>query len=128
MKIKQTDMASKADLTHSSGTGAVKHHKPIYQSYLPPCNGVCPAGENIQAWLAFVAKGEYHEAWQELVKNNPLPAVHGRVCYHPCETHCNRDKVDDSVSIHSVERFLGDLALEKGWTPKLLKPATGKKI
>lgn len=128
MKIKQTDMASRPDLSHSSGTGATAHQKPIYQSYLPPCNGVCPAGENIQAWLAFVAKGEYYEAWQELVKNNPLPAVHGRVCYHPCETHCNRDKVDESVSIHSVERFLGDLALEKGWTPKVIKPATGKKI
>ncbi len=128
MKIKQSDMASRPDLLNSSGTGAVQHQKPIYQSYLPPCNGICPAGENIQGWLAFVSKGEYYNAWQLLIENNPLPAVHGRVCYHPCETQCNRAKVDDPVSIHSVERFLGDLALEKGWVPKIIKSATGKKI
>ena len=128
MKIKQSDMASRPNLLHSSGTGAVQQKKPIYQSYLPPCNGICPAGENIQGWLAFVSKGEYYDAWQLLIENNPLPAVHGRVCYHPCETQCNRAKVDDPVSIHSVERFLGDLALEKGWTPKIIKPPTNKKI
>ena len=53
----------------------------------------------------------YAEAWQELVKNNPFPAIHGRVCYHPCEDHCNRSDVDSTVSIHAVERFLGDLAV-----------------
>jgi len=121
-------MASRPNLLRSSGTGAVQHKKPIYQSYLPPCNGICPAGENIQGWLAFVSKGEYYNAWQLLIENNPLPAVHGRVCYHPCETQCNRAKVDDPVSIHSVERFLGDLALEKGWVPKIINAATGKKI
>jgi len=128
MTVHKYDMTSSPDLSHYSGTGAVKQKKPIYQSYLPPCNGVCPAGENIQAWLALVAKKEYHLAWLELVKDNPLPAVHGRVCYHPCETHCNRDQVDDSVSIHSVERFLGDLALKEGWKPEIIKAPTGKKI
>ena len=50
-----------------------------------------------------------------LVADNPLPAVHGRVCYHPCETACNRTQLDSAVSIHAVERFLGDLAIEQGW-------------
>ena len=48
-------------------------------------------------------------------RDNPLPAIHGRVCYHPCESVCNRAHLDSAVSIHSVERFLGDLALERGW-------------
>jgi NADPH-dependent glutamate synthase beta subunit-like oxidoreductase len=83
---------------------------------MPPCNAGCPAGENIQAWLASVEAGNHEQAWRQLVTDNPMPAIHGRVCYHPCETVCNRAELDSAVSIHSVERFLGDLALEKGWT------------
>ena len=51
----------------------------------------------------------------QLVVDNPFPAIHGRVCYHPCESVCNRADLDSAVSIHSVERFLGDLALEQEW-------------
>jgi NADPH-dependent glutamate synthase beta subunit-like oxidoreductase len=94
---------------------------------LPPCNLTCPAGENIQAWLAFAQKGQYEEAWRVIVRDNPLPAIHGRVCYHPCENGCNRKRVDDPVSIHAVERFLGDLAIEKGWTIAPGAP-TGKRL
>lgn len=128
MTVHKHDMTSHPDLSHSSGTGAIQQKKPIYQASLPPCNRACPAGENIQAWLSLVVLGEYQQAWQELIKNNPLPAVHGRVCYHPCESSCNREQVDDAVSIHSVERFLGDLALRNGWKPAVCGPATGKKI
>ena len=67
-------------------------------------------------------------AWRELVSNNPLPAVHGRVCYHPCEDACNRKFTDSSVSIHAVERFLGDLALEKGWQFDKPRKQSGKKM
>jgi NADPH-dependent glutamate synthase beta subunit-like oxidoreductase len=82
---------------------------------LPPCNAACPAGENIQAWLAHVNAGEHERAWRTLVEDNPFAAIHGRVCYHPCESSCNRANLDSSVSIHAVERLLGDLALERGW-------------
>ena len=95
--------------------GPVRERRPVYVDLLPPCNAGCPAGENIQAWLAHMQAGEYERAWRELVADNPLPAIHGRVCYHPCESVCNRAKLDSAVSIHSVERFLGDLALERGW-------------
>ena len=54
-------------------------------------------------------------AWRTLVADNPLPAVHGRVCYHPCEGSCNRAQLDETVSIHAVERFLADLAIREGW-------------
>jgi NADPH-dependent glutamate synthase beta subunit-like oxidoreductase len=123
------DLTRRADLTrHDRGTGALRTRRPAYVDYLPPCNDACPAGENIQAWLAHAQAGDYEAAWRELVRNNPMPAIHGRVCYHPCEDSCNRIHTDSSVSIHAVERFLGDLALEKGW--QFDKPArkTGRKI
>lgn len=72
--------------------------------------------------------GRFEAAWQRLIEENPLPAVHGRVCYHPCETACNRAQVDDAVSIHAIERFLGDEALARGWQPAPPAPASGKKV
>jgi len=123
------DLTKRADLTrHDRGTGALRNRRPDYVDLLPPCNDACPAGENIQAWLALAQAGEHEAAWRELVRNNPLPSIHGRVCYHPCEDVCNRAFTDSAVSIHAVERFLGDLAIEKQWT--FAKPASnsGKKI
>jgi formate dehydrogenase (NADP+) beta subunit len=111
----QRDMTPVVDLTRKKGTGAERTRRPIYVDLLPPCNHACPAGENIQAWLALAQAGRWKEAWEQLISDNPLPAVHGRVCYHPCETVCNRRELDGAVSIHAVERFLGDLALRKGW-------------
>jgi thiamine biosynthesis lipoprotein len=63
--------------------------RPVYVDRLPPCNHACPAGENVQAWLGEAQAGRYREAWEILVRDNPMPAVHGRVCYHPCEDACN---------------------------------------
>ena len=87
-----------------------------------PCTSTCcpratrlSRGENVQAWLATLQAGRHEQAWRVLVADNPLPAIHGRVCYHPCESSCNRAELDSAVSIHAVERFLGDLALEQGW-------------
>jgi len=101
---------------------------PVYMDLLPPCNNACPAGENIQEWLRLVKAGQEELAWRQLVQDNPFPAVHGRVCYHPCEGACNRTGLDAAISIHGVERYLGDLALEKGWTfPKPDHP-TGLKV
>ena len=66
-------------------------------------------------------------AWETLMADNPLPATHGRVCYHPCETACNRSALDAAVSIHAVERFLGDMATHEGWTMPVA-PASGKRV
>jgi len=110
------DVAALPDLLHGhASAGPVRTHRPVYLDLLPPCNAGCPAGENIQAWLAQIQAGRPEQAWRELVRDNPLPAIHGRVCYHPCESVCNRADLDSAVSIHGVERFLGDLALERGW-------------
>jgi NADPH-dependent glutamate synthase beta subunit-like oxidoreductase len=97
-------------------SGPVRSQRPVYVDLLPPCNAGCPAGENIQAWLAHMKVDDHEAAWRQLTLDNPFPAVHGRVCYHPCETSCNRAELDEAISIHGVERFLGDLAIERGWT------------
>ncbi len=122
------DLTPLPDLLNDTAlAGPVRTRRPSYGDLLPPCNAGCPAGENIQAWLASTRAGEHERAWRQLVADNPLPAIHGRVCYHPCENVCNRAELDSSVSIHSVERFLGDLALERGWQfdPP---PSTGKRV
>ncbi|MDX8394171.1 MAG: NAD(P)-binding protein [Mariprofundales bacterium] len=123
------DMTAILDLTiHDLGTGAKRSQRPVYMDFLPPCNHACPAGEDIQAWLALAQEGSYEEAWQILIEHNPFPAIHGRVCYHPCETSCNRAMTDQEVSIHAVERFLGDLAMEKDWKPRYTVKPNGKRV
>jgi len=96
-------------------TGSWRTSRPVYIDRLPPCNHQCPAGEDIQGWLYHAESGDYESAWRHLVQQNPFPAIMGRVCYHSCESACNRGKLDESVGINSVERFLGDEALKRGW-------------
>ena len=123
------DVTPLPDLLHGqSRVGPVRERRPVYVDLLPPCNSGCPAGENIQAWLAHTMAGRHEQAWRELVADNPLPAIHGRVCYHPCESVCNRANLDSAVSIHSVERFLGDLALEQGWQFSPPPARSGKRV
>ncbi len=109
-------------------TGSWRTSKPVYLDRLPPCNNQCPAGEDIQSWLFHAESGDYEKAWRHLTRDNPFAAIMGRVCYHTCENACNRAKIDAPVGINSVERFLGDEAIKRGW--KFAAPATesGKKI
>jgi 2-oxoacid:acceptor oxidoreductase delta subunit (pyruvate/2-ketoisovalerate family) len=109
-------------------TGAWRTIRPLYVDRLPPCNHACPAGENIQGWLYHAESGQYEAAWRALTEDNPLPAIMGRVCYHPCETSCNRGQLDESVGINSVERFLGDEALKRGWKFSPIKDESGKRV
>ena len=109
-------------------TGSWRTSRPVYVDRLPPCNHACPAGENIQAWLSHAEAGNYENAWRVLVEDNPMPAVMGRVCYHPCETACNRAQIDAPVGINSVERFLGDEAIRQNWKFKPPEVETGKRV
>ncbi len=109
-------------------TGTWRTERPVYVDRLPPCNSACPAGENIQGWLAHAESGDYEAAWRVLTQDNPLPAVMGRVCYHPCETSCNRAQLDSAVGINSVERFLGDEALRRDWVFDKPAQKTGKRV
>ncbi|AMJ63452.1 glutamate synthase [Bosea sp. PAMC 26642] len=121
-------MTPRVDLTLPHGTGPVRSQRPVYVDLLPPCNSACPAGENIQAWLSLAQAGKFRAAWEALIADNPMPAVHGRVCYHPCETSCNRKDLDSEVSIHAVERFLGDQASLLGWTMPKPAASSGKRV
>jgi NADPH-dependent glutamate synthase beta subunit-like oxidoreductase len=109
-------------------TGSWRTERPVYVDRLPPCNQACPAGENIQAWLYHAEEGNYRAAWDELMKNNPLPAIMGRACYHPCQDACNRAALDSAVNIHAVERFLGDLAIREGWSVDVAAAPGGARV
>ncbi len=109
-------------------TGSWRTSRPVYVDRLPPCNDACPAGENIQSWLYYAESGDYETAWRTLTTDNPLPAVMGRVCYHPCENACNRTHLDEAVGINSVERFLGDVAIRNGWRFASPQANSGKRV
>ena len=128
MTARQSDFTPVIDLLIEKGTGPIRDKRPVYADLLPPCNNACPAGENVQAWLDLAQAGNFEQAWRTILRDNPFPAVHGRVCYHPCETSCNRSEIDSAVSIHAVERFLGDLATAQGWTPDPPAASSGKRI
>jgi len=109
-------------------TGSWRTERPVYVDRLPPCNAQCPAGEDIQGWLYHAESGDYEAAWRHLTRDNPFPAIMGRVCYHSCETQCNRGQIDAPVGINSVERFLGDQALKQGWQFSAPAQETGQHV
>jgi 2-oxoacid:acceptor oxidoreductase delta subunit (pyruvate/2-ketoisovalerate family) len=114
--------------SHANRTGSWRVERPVYVDRLPPCNNACPAGENIQKWLYDAESGSYETAWRQLVVDNPFPAIMGRICYHPCESACNRAQVDEAVGINAIERFLGDLAIERGWSLPYPGVETNKRV
>ncbi len=116
--------------SRANKTGTWRTERPVYVDRMPPCNTACPAGENIQSWLYEAEEGGdgYERAWRRIMEENPFPAIMGRVCYHPCETACNRATLDEAVGINEVERFLGDLAIEKGWKVSVEAASSGKRV
>ncbi|MEO5853991.1 MAG: NAD(P)-binding protein [Nocardioides sp.] len=116
--------------SRANKTGSWRTERPAYVNRMPPCNDGCPAGENIASWLYDAEAGgdAYEDAWRQIMVDNPFPAVMGRVCYHPCETACNRGQLDEAVGINSVERFLGDEAIRRGWEVSVEVPRTGKRV
>lgn len=111
-------------------TGDWRTERPVYVRRMPPCNHGCPAREDIQGWLYEAeAGGEgYERAWRLLVADNPFPAIMGRVCYHPCESACNRVQIDEAVGINAVERFLGDEGIRLGLELPQPQPASGHRV
>lgn len=105
--------------THSTTevnmTGTWRSQLPDYQKSPSPCHNACPVNGNIATWIQQVKAKDYYAAWLTLMDNNPFPAIAGRVCHHPCETPCNRKELDEPVAICSLERFVGDIALQEKW-------------
>lgn len=109
-------VAESAISTLINKTGSWKYILPEYHDKVAPCNAACPAGIDVQGYMLLLQQGELQTALQLLVRENPMPAITGRACDHPCEGACNRRHFDESVSIRGVERMLGDLDLA-GPTP-----------
>jgi 2-oxoacid:acceptor oxidoreductase delta subunit (pyruvate/2-ketoisovalerate family) len=109
-------------------TGSWRSERPVYVNRMPPCNNACPAGEDVQGWLYEGESGNYEHAWRNLVRDNPFPAIMGRICYHPCQSACNRAELDEAVGINSVERFLGDQAIDKDWQFIAPSSKSGRRI
>ncbi|WP_062525978.1 NAD(P)-binding protein [Demequina rhizosphaerae] len=111
-------------------TGTWRTERPVYVELAPPCSLACPSGEDIRGWLGSTQEGEagFEAAWRRLVAANPFPAIMGRICYHPCQTSCNRTDVDEEVGINAVERFLGDTALERGWALPAPAASSGRTV
>ena len=80
----------------------------------PPCKAKCPAGVDAQGYVALISKGKFQEALELVRQRNPLPSVCGRVCTHPCETECNRAKVDEPIAIAALKRFVADYEVSVG--------------
>src|SRR4030042_3666790 len=105
--------------TQGSKTGTWRYLPPAYLNQLAPCNEGCPAGEDVEAAMVLSGQEDYIGAWEKITRENPLPRVCGRVCFHPCEGSCNRKEFDEPAAINALERFVGDRAFQagKGFAP-----------
>ncbi len=111
-------------------TGNFRFFRPVYKDKTPPCNNACPTGEQIQKYLDFVKHDRFLDGYLTICEDNFMPSVTGRVCYHPCETACNRAEHDEPIGIRSVERFLGDFGLQLDHNPiaDALPPLNGRTV
>jgi 2-oxoacid:acceptor oxidoreductase delta subunit (pyruvate/2-ketoisovalerate family) len=91
-------------------TGAWRAQRPFYEDKTPPCSAACPAGNDIVAFIQKITQGDFEGAWNLIKEENPFPRICGRVCFHPCESKCNRGDYDEPIAIHALERFVSDFA------------------
>jgi len=103
-------------------TGTWRVQRPVHKHRRAPCHANCPAGEDPQAYIALLDMGKPQQAWEQLVSVNPIPAITGSVCPHPCESDCNRGEYDEPLAIHSIERYLGEQAIENNWAYPVSPP------
>jgi heterodisulfide reductase subunit A-like polyferredoxin len=83
----------------------------ITKTGIAPCKAECPAHISVQGYVALTAQGKFREALQLIKEENPLPAICGRVCHHPCESVCTRGNLDEPLAIDFIKRFVADLDL-----------------
>ena len=91
-------------------TGAWRAQRPFYEDKTPPCSAACPVGNDIVAFIQRMTEGDFEGAWNLIKEENPFPRICGRVCFHPCESKCNRGDYDEAIAIHVLERFVSDFA------------------
>ncbi len=107
--------------------GDLRNMRPVVVTRTPPCSAGCPAGERVRESIALATEGHLAEAWHLVKEDNPLPAVMGRVCYHPCEDACHRGSFDQPIAIHAIERRIGDHGLTHGLRVQAA-PANGMEV
>lgn len=118
--------ASMGNMLHNK-TGSWRFIKPVYEDKIPACQNACPAGNDIEAWIKLIREGEYERAYWHIKREEPFPAVLGRVCFSFCEDRCNRVALDGRISIRELERFVGDRGL-LSWPHPDLPPYNGKNL
>jgi NADPH-dependent glutamate synthase beta subunit-like oxidoreductase len=112
-----------ADMTYNL-TGSWRNVRPYYDAKVSPCRLGCPTSENIQRYIFLLTENDYEGAWRALIETNPMPAVTGRVCFHPCMEKCTRKDFDEAINIPAIERSLGDMGLEH---PEWMKKGKGRR-
>jgi NADPH-dependent glutamate synthase beta subunit-like oxidoreductase/Pyruvate/2-oxoacid:ferredoxin oxidoreductase delta subunit len=110
-----------SESTESNMTGSWRFLRPRYEEKTAPCSTACPAGEDIGRIEMLTTQGLFKEAWETILRENPFPAVCGRVCFHPCEDRCSRGEFDEAIAIHTIERFLADAASRNELRPSIEK-------
>lgn len=126
-----TPMAVSLRTTRELATGSWRTFRPVYATRPSPCNLDCPAGTDVRAFLTRAAAGDADGAWRTILERNPLPAVCGRVCYHPCEAACNRAELDDRLAVHAVERAVASEAARRNAAAAIvdaLPARTGRRV
>ncbi|MEE4607959.1 MAG: FAD-dependent oxidoreductase [Desulfobacteraceae bacterium] len=115
--------------TEANRTGSWRFVRPVYRFKTAPCSAACPAGIDIPTVEMLASRGQVHDAWAQICRENPLPSVCGRVCFHPCEDACNRAELDAPIAINALERYIGDAGLTAR-SPLALPtaPALGRKV
>jgi NADPH-dependent glutamate synthase beta subunit-like oxidoreductase len=109
-------------------TGTWRYLRPRFDNKISPCNEGCPAGQDIEGAMVLIGKGKVLEAWDLFKEESPFPGVCGRVCYHPCESSCNRGEFDEAVSINALERFMADTALKHSRRVPIRKERKKEKV
>ena len=107
-------------------TGSWRYLRPIYVEKLAPCRQTCPAGTDLPRVLRLMSEEKFLEAYNLIRKNNPLPAVTGRVCYHPCETQCSRAPLDGCIPVQALERFVSEKGIELATITPVSESQSGK--
>ena len=108
-------------------TGLWRYMKPVLEEKIPPCQDACPLGNWIQRFVERLSQEQLDEAWWALKLENPFPGLCGRVCYHPCESACNRIEFDGSTSIQAIERYLADHFFHAPFTTPMKRETQGKR-
>ncbi len=109
-------------------TGDWRFFRPLFVKRSSPCSQACPIGQDLAKAFMYLERGDWLNACETLLEENPFPSIMGRICSHPCQDQCNRRELDEEISIRSLERAIGDMAASMGERPKPKGPRDGRAL